>query len=380
MSSVLHSDIGASSMKRWANCPGSRKLCAGIPSPSSIYAEEGTKAHTVASTYLDTGKWLPCDREMKDAVEVYTRYIRELSDTLNWKKSKRLIEHGFDLSILHPGMFGTADAVIYDADEKTLHVIDYKHGAGVPVEVVNNEQLKYYGLGALLSLKLDVETVVLTIVQPRCFHPDGAIRSYTLDVMDLMDFGMDLVDAAKATEAPDAPLVPGREQCMFCSAKPICPALARTAQEVARSEFAVIPSPNAVYDVEALGTTLDKLDLLEGWIKGLRAFAYSEAEAGKKIPGWKLVPKRATRKWTDPAVVSEFFITHFPNVTDVFDPPTLKSVSQVEKVLHERQHEKLIPFIVSVSSGSTLVPADDKRREVVKLTASEEFGAADLLS
>lgn len=383
-SPALHSGIGASSMKRWRRCAGSRKLCATVPNVESVYAAEGTFAHLVGSTYLEMGKWINSPAEMKEAVLVYTKYLDDLCSKIDFTKGKRLVEYAFDMSFLHPDLYGTADAVIYDGETKTLNVVDYKHGAGVPVEVLEhgdpNDQLRYYGLGALLCLKLDVEKVVLTLVQPRCFHPDGPIRSVQLDVMELMDFAMDLVDAAKATEKEDAPLIPGKEQCMFCSAKPVCPALARTAQEVARSEFSIIPSPSTAYDVTVLGETLEKLDLLEGWIKGLRAFAYSEAESGKKIPGWKLVAKRSTRKWNDVEAVSAFFQKEFPNVTDVFEAPALKSVAQVEKVLHERQHPKIMPFIVSVSSGNTLVPADDKRGEIQKMTASEEFGLADLLS
>lgn len=43
--------------------------------------------------------------------------------------------------------FGTGDCIIIS--DKTLHIIDFKYGQGVEVSVVNNPQMKVYGLGAL---------------------------------------------------------------------------------------------------------------------------------------------------------------------------------------------------------------------------------------
>ncbi|MCH8328897.1 MAG: DUF2800 domain-containing protein, partial [Nanoarchaeota archaeon] len=49
----IHSKIGASSMYRWSNCPGSVKLSEGMTSESSIYAIEGTAAHEVVGLALE---------------------------------------------------------------------------------------------------------------------------------------------------------------------------------------------------------------------------------------------------------------------------------------------------------------------------------------
>ena len=54
-----HSKIGASSMYRWSKCPGSVRLCEGIKSVSSVYADEGTRAHELAASLLgaQSGHW-----------------------------------------------------------------------------------------------------------------------------------------------------------------------------------------------------------------------------------------------------------------------------------------------------------------------------------
>lgn len=349
-----HSRIGASSMSRWSKCPGSVKLSVGIEGRSSPYAEEGTKAHELAEKILwhgfNNAHTNEYPAEMVEAVRVYTEYVGERLSKITepfWD-----IEHRFDLSKLYPGLFGTADCVIYDPDLKTLEVIDYKHGAGIAVEVESNPQLMYYGLGALMTLPLSVKTIKLTVAQPRCSHPSGPIRSWVLPAIEFLNFAADLVEFAKATEDPNAPLVPG-EHCRFCPAVGICPATKKKAQELAKLDFA----PNEVYDSTQLSKALEWLPTVEGWAKGVREFAYNEMMAGKVIPGWKLVDKRATRRWRNEKEVKDAFD---PNGEDsyIYEEPKLKSPAQLEKIIDKKE---LAPFIVSESSGLSLVPDTDKR-------------------
>ena len=42
-----HALLGASNSKQWLNCPPSARLQEKIPNESSVYAEEGTIAHSV---------------------------------------------------------------------------------------------------------------------------------------------------------------------------------------------------------------------------------------------------------------------------------------------------------------------------------------------
>jgi hypothetical protein len=97
-------------------------------------------------------------------------------------------------------VYGTADAIVWQPAKKRLHVVDLKYGAGVAVNVIGNLQLKIYALAALLTMNYDAQEVVVTIVQPRCPHPDGPIRSATYDAVDLLEFFADLEDAVKRVE------------------------------------------------------------------------------------------------------------------------------------------------------------------------------------
>ena len=64
-------------------------------------------------------------------------------------------------------MFGTADFVAYSKKRHELSIVDFKYGKGVWVAAEDNTQLKYYALGAALSINDPVSTISMTICQPR---------------------------------------------------------------------------------------------------------------------------------------------------------------------------------------------------------------------
>ena len=340
-------------MYRWSACPGSVRMSEGIESPKSSYADEGTRAHEIASHWLSTGIIECGDEEMMNAVQFYVELIQRESG----KSNQVLIEHKFDLSSIHPGLYGTADAVIYYPSTKLLRVYDFKYGQGILVEVENNSQLMYYGLGALLSSEFICDQVELVIVQPRATHMDGPVRRWRFDAFDLLEFAADLKQFAEKTEDPNAPIIAG-DHCRFCPAAGICPELGKKALDVAQTEF----SPVLSYDPAKLSETLNKLEMLEGYAKSVRAFAYSEAEHGRCPPGWKLVEKRATRKWRD-EIEAENVLSKLTSC-DSLKNHSFKSPAQIEK-LDKKLKDKISELTISVSSGLTLVPDSDKRQKAL---------------
>lgn len=363
-----HSKLGASSYSRWANCPGSVKLSEGEEKTESAYAAEGTLAHDIAARLLN-GQAIGLEEtsdEMLDAVNIYVDFVNEISagpiDKI-WRK----IEQRIDLSKYHPGLFGTADCMVYYYDTKKLVVVDYKHGAGIPVDVRENRQLMYYGLGAIQALNMPVQELELVIVQPRCYHVDGAIRKWSTRPMNVMAFLAELIDDAMATEKENAPLKPG-DWCRWCPAQAKCPALREKALVTAKEVF----SQTSTYSPERLSETLHALPQIESWIKGVREFAYREAQHGRIPPGWKLVQKRATRKWrdgTDEGKIASEFGLKTPECYDV----KVKSPAQIEKIIPKNLRSVLDAMVVQESSGYTLAPDSDPRAQVEGRTASEIF-------
>lgn len=359
-----HSKIGASSMHRWAACPASVRMSEGIESRSSVYAEEGTIAHNYAATALESNE-IPkgMEPEMQAAVEMYYSVVTADSP----EERKIYIEHKFDLSTIHPGLYGTADCVVFDPKQKLLRVYDFKYGAGHAVEVENNQQLMYYGLGALLSTNFPCREVELVIVQPRCPHPSGAVRRWRFRSVELIDFAADLKMYAQRTEDPDAPLSAG-DHCKFCPAAGICPEIHSAALVMAKEQF----SAASTYNAETLSSVLAWLPILESWISNVREFAYAEAMKGRVPPKYKLVQKRATRKWINQGA-AQTFLEKECGLTelDIFDFK-IKTPAQIEKILKKEQKQELAKVIVAESSGYTLVSEDDSR-EAIKLDAKTDF-------
>jgi len=371
-------------MHRWAACPGSVRLCSTVENRTTEYAAEGTVAHGLAQVALDPG--LPPEtylggkrsadgyefivsQEMVDAVNIFVESVND--DEI--PGGKLFVEHKFDLSHIYAGLYGTADAVVWRPDEQLLIVKDFKYGAGVPVEVKDNPQLRYYALGALIDLGLPAKRVRMEVVQPRCPHPDGPIRAEEIDAIDLMDFSTDLIDYAKATEDINAALEPG-EHCRFCPAAGICPALHAKAQNTAAQVFGA----DAPYAGDKLADTLHWLPILEGWIKSVREFAYTEAEAGRTPPGWKLVAKRANRKWHDADAAIRALAALGLGEPELYGVPALRSPAQIEETLTARKMkpkertEALEPLVIKESSGNTLA-VDSDARPAVKEAAADAF-------
>ncbi len=387
-----HSKLGASASDRWMNCPGSIRMSEGIPSVESGYALEGTVAHEVAEKLLRAFiektepthipleiKGVKVDDEMIEHCRVYVGFIATIVKA--HPNVEVDIEQRFHLSALHPDFFGTADCVIYNPTDMTLVVVDFKYGPGIPVEAKDNPQLRYYALGAAFKKhNRGISKVTSVIVQPRCPHPDGPIRTDTIDALELMDWSADLVAAAKLTQQPDAPLNPG-DWCKFCPAAATCPAMREKALATAQADFAddgtLHLSDPLSYDAKQVWDMLKSIDLIEDWCSRVRSFAHHEAEAGRCDPRYKLVATRATRKWKDEEAAENFLVGDLDLGSDqVFVEPKLRSPAQIEKIIGKKRKAEIADLIESVSSGTVLAPADDPRPPV-RPEATTEFTAVN---
>jgi hypothetical protein len=388
-----HSALGASSAHRWMNCPGSVQLSSGVKggSSDSEHAREGTAAHALLERCLDkrtdpysliglTISDFEVTEEMAEAVDACIREVRRWSETD--EHAEVWLERRFDLAQLNPpgAMWGTADVVVWQPGQSQLVVIDFKYGKGVVVEAAGNPQLRYYGLGAVLSLPEGVmpEQVVLVVVQPRASHIEGIVRREQLPLSELLDFSTDLLAAARATQAPDAPLVPG-EWCRWCRAAAVCPALHKQATAVAQLEFddldtptATLPEP-ALLPKEVLLRVMNNEALLENWLRACRAYVTQQVELD---PAWaegqyKVVAKRANRKWKDEEAAVAFARDRELDNEDIY-VQKIKTPAQLERLFKGKDKKDMQVLTVKASTGVTLVPETDSRPAV---TRGAEFDA-----
>jgi hypothetical protein len=376
---TAHAKFGASNAKRRMNCPGSLTAEAPFPDESSPYAELGTAAHELGEFCLVNGhedafafigeehNGHKVDDNMARAVQVYIDHIRA---TALLEPSLCRYEKRFSLDKLDPPMpmFGTADCIIYGKESGTLYVIDYKHGQGVAVEVEDNAQLKYYALGAILEIgdKAPVNRVTTIVVQPRAMHPDGPVRQHSYSRDEIMDFGTELIDAAHESLKPNAPRLAG-DHCKFCKAAGTCSALRNDALAVAQDEFGAVKDLNDLTPAE-VADYLEKVPLIEEWIKSLRRHANYILESGNALPGYKLVEKRPTRRWR---VEDEFVAWATEEGLDDDDiyEKKLKSPSQIERIVGKKNLPTSL--VMAVSTGTSMVADTDNRPSVATLAADD---------
>lgn len=242
----IHAKLSPSSGERWINCTGSFDLIdrLNVPEPQgSFAAQEGTLAHSVLENdmLLMLGKRSHIDHlaernrlgvEAKELLGSHSTV--EMSENARWHidliQDIMMQVHGaaevFVEVRVRPGIpdcFGTADTIV--ATEKTLHVVDYKYGRGIPVSAVQNTQLKLYGLGAYEMLKVlyDFEDVQLHIVQPRL----SSVSTWELSLEELLAWRQDTVlPAVEKIRNHTGELKPGKKICQWCPAKALCPARA----------------------------------------------------------------------------------------------------------------------------------------------------------
>jgi len=365
-------------MGRWSNCPGSVRLCETLPDVASYAAAEGTVAHGLLETFVkgkgalakgdivsQDGREILIDEEMWDV-------CCEAAESIVFMKSQYnilLVEQSVSLPF-HEQLYGTADYVF--VKPLNIYVLDFKYGKGKYVEVENNDQLLYYALGAYLNLdekrKKFIKTVTIAVLQPR-FICNTVLREHTYSIPELLDWGVYCAERAYATDAPEAPLIPG-SWCKdaWCKAAAICPALQKQALMEINQEFV----PAIAYDVKILAANLTKLPAVEAWCQSVREFSYAEAAKGIKIPGYKLVAKRAQRKYID-SDKAEAVLTNNGERENVYEPRKLLSPAKMEKALGKAAYTEHVEHLVETkSSGTTLVLNSDKRQEVSN-SAEDDF-------
>jgi hypothetical protein len=378
---IGHSHLGASKAERWLNCPGSVRLCAGVEKRDSIHAREGKAAHKLAEICLTSGQD-PADYvsrfvdgfevtpEMAEAVAVYVDYCRGTEMPGDIVR----VEHKFILADFDAELWGTCDRFLYRPSTGLLKVDDYKHGAGVFVDERDNPQTMFYAIGALMAAPGPVETVEITIVQPRYRDGGDGKRTWQTTPAALLAFGERLADGAARTRRPDAPLEPGK-WCRFCDARAVCPALEAAAFAAAQDEFEPIgdevpPATVNPADLspEELGRRLAQVPFLEEWIKAIREHAFKEAVHGRVPAGFKLVAKfPRNREWKDADVAMMQAAVRFQDIDreDFYKREPL-SPAQFEKLVgRTRSSEFLKAFLADRKpNGYSLVPETDKREAV----------------
>lgn len=414
-----HAEWSASASHGNMTCAGRLAATKGLPDSTSEAADWGTCCHQVAEKCfaqnvdadsfigtIEKGKVyeFEVDEEMAETAQEYVSYCRGRVAEYKRQTGKNaliFVEEYLSLAKINPPFEagGTGDFVVIFPEWKELEVVDLKGGRGVVVEAIGNPQPRHYGLGAVLKHRShDIQKVKVTIVQPRAPHKDGRIRSETFHIVDLAEWTADLLSAMRLAKKADDEhqkvlagklsmaewaktyLVAG-DHCSdtFCKARATCPALKQSVEDQVGIWFDDLDQPRLANapdsgDPDQRAQRLDSLDLIEDWVKEVRAHEHRLAEAGSPATGYVLVPKQGREKWNEGAdlkVIAAAKAAGLP-AEKYLNPGKLRTPKQVRKELGSKAN--LVSDLSSTpATGTNLVRADKTTRETVPAKAERYF-------
>jgi len=367
---TAHSNIvGGSTAKRVIACPGSVTLVQQMPpKPSSKYADEGTLLHNAIADVLGQGtppashigasyQGVTLTEELH--AEKLIPALRALDEVDPHREMEFQVEAVVGFGDALPGVFGSADLI--GRIGRRAVVLDWKFGSGVAVDVEENAQAMFYAAAAMRTDATrwafkGVEEVELIIVQPA--HAPHHIKRWVTTPGRILNFERELFVAVKTALLPDAPLTSG-DHCRWCAAKPVCPLLTGAVGRALQTRIKAL-------DADQIAAYVANADLLETWIADVRALAQTMMEQGVRLPGYKLVPKRGTRKWlSEERALDELAALGLTN--EELTETALLSPAKVEKVLKKRKLDLPRDLVVSVSTGNTIAPESDPRPEALQI-------------
>jgi hypothetical protein len=333
-------------------------------SRSSVYAEEGTRAHELAEiraseefgkitkrqAALRVRKWRAEGPDMTDE-ELAEMEAHVASYVALIKAQRALHPHSQVLfeQRVQTGIdrcWGTADAVIVSPEH--VEIIDLKYGQGVAVYADNNPQLMLYGVGALESfgdLLGDTETVRVTICQPRL----DSVSSFEIPATELRAWRDGIKPVAARALGPDAEFGPSDSACRWCPAAGVCRA---RMEYMTQRDFGT--DPDLITD-EEMGQILERIPGIRAWCADVEDAAlrhlYSD---GGTIPGWKVVISGGKRRICDhDAALAALTAAGFQ--PEEVARTTLKTLGDLEKLVGKNELPKLLGELLAKGPGSPSV-------------------------
>ena len=405
-----HARLSPSTRPYYALCPGRVRECAKYPEqPSSPAAIDGTHSHTLLEQSITQNKHPDSfigavlqDHEGEfdvgphraERVAVAYDYVQrrkaELGPGTVVKAEQRVDPKA---AVGRDDMAGTADVLIGNLSLGVMEVIDLKDGMN-PVDA-DSPQLRTYGVAALSELTADhfaqIKTLRLTVVQPKLALKGG-------DPIKFVDLSVDefylpevfkMIEEAKATDDPNAPLVPGEVQCKYCAHKGACTALLASTMESSGIKFENLEVAQQAADKDPLTMTdqqireiVESAPLIRQMLEGVEAEALRRMEAGKTIDGLKLVRGRGSRGWAFDDDQMADKLKRFGLPKDVLWETKLITPAKAEKIkwkkrdgtekqLTERQLKTLKEEYIKVADGRlTVAPLSDSRPAVIMDTST----------
>lgn len=357
-----HAFLADSSNGCTVNCAAAPRLQSFFPEPENEDTKAGDASHWAGACMLTSqsikiGSLAPngviVDAEMFEGAEMWAdNVIYSLSAFPQpWQEGLH-VEERIVNDALHPTHnFGTPDSWAVRAMAGALQTVfldDYKFGHAV-VDVFENWQLIGYAAKICQAIGLngldDQNTYFqFRIIQPRAYHRDGPVRTWTIKASDLRPYFNRLRSRFAEAVGPNPLATPGRWcKTQYCSAAHACEALQRAVGHVADEAYIGRADVLTPADV---GIELYHLErakaMLDARVDGLREQAKMLIEAGESVPNFVLQRGKGRR------IVPDHLVAQFIMAGDVFGKDLrkpLKAITPLQAIAKNVPEEALAPFI-----------------------------------
>lgn len=247
----------ATELGRLMTCIGSRNMARSVPQDMDEEArQEGNAAdwlavelfegHAVQVGARAPNGWSITD-EMMDHVNQYLGAL----DCGAVQMNTSFEGDGWDVR-------GRADHIGWR--DGVLFVDDLKYGYRL-VSPVENWTLIAHAIGYCIREQIQPDVITLRIHQPRAYHPDGPLRSWSINYETLLHYHR-VIDTLLSNPGDD--LRTDLDICAKCHALPTCPAARQASMnaiDAAQVRFDdTLPNDTIAYEMELLRQA-------EGWIK-----------------------------------------------------------------------------------------------------------------
>lgn len=409
---MSHAALSPSKRVRWSACPGSVREERAYPEqPSGPSAIDGTHSHTLLEHCIKAGCADPTTMvgvKMKDhegefvidadraaRVKIATDYIARRGENAVVAAEMRVDPQWLTS---RTDLAGTVDVQIHHLGERFLEIIDYKDGMNDAWDMAML-QMEQYAVGVLSQFQVTdpdqypFDYVILTVIQPKLGLKGGeVIRSVEYPIARVLGEVVETIVAqAAATDAPDAPLVPGEKQCRYCAHRGACSALATQAlQVVDRVDLSVSAAdkdPTTMTD-DQIVQIMEAAPLMRQLLDGVEKEAQRRLESGVPMPGLKLVNGRTSRSWrlSEDEMAEKLVKLGIPKgaiyETKLVSPAkaeklTWKKRDGTEVQLSKRQLDLLDKEYVAKTLGKPVVALASDSRPAVQMNAAPLFSAVE---
>lgn len=404
---MAHAKWSPSSAHRWMECDASmaEELAYVRVDSSSVYADEGTAAHTLLADCLLQKKNAAdfLGREIiVDTLDENGYIIHQRSFTVDEDMAENiqrvidsvmvrvemgwtlLVEQRVDFSgyIGMSNQFGTADIILISPDGTHVSVEDLKYGKGHKVYPDGNHQMLTYAVGVLETfdgLLGDFQHFDMRVHQPRMGFEGATEKTLTRD--EILEHAEKMKAAAyrnafyiarklDGREIDKKGYKPGPKTCLWCKHKPNCEAHDRMVADEIAQDFRDLDADTKKMDVIANGAQMPKpdrlgisfamLDMVEEWCRAVRAECERQVFAGMTITGIDGLPlkliegRKGDRKWKDEEQ-AEAMLTGILPPEKAYAPRKIISAAQADKAIKNRHQWEPFKAIIEQAPGKPKV-------------------------